>query len=281
MAPGERAVRPVVVKIGGSAGIDDDAVLADVAALRARAVPVVVVHGGGPQIDQLMVELNRTPLRATFPGGGVGRLTDADTLDALQLALAGRVKPRIVGTLTAAGVRAVGLTGLDGGTVRARRKSALRVVDNGWTRIVRDDLSGTVTDVDPDLLQTLLGAGCTPVLSPPADGGADGPLNVDADHVAAAVAVAVGASALVLLIEAAGLLRDVDEPDSSQPLVTTSQLTTFAVGGRMRQKLTAARTAALGGVDLVVLGDGRRPGPVRAALAGQGTVVAADEEQGS
>jgi acetylglutamate/LysW-gamma-L-alpha-aminoadipate kinase len=266
-------MRTVVVKIGGSPEIDREAVLADVVALRVTAVPVVVVHGGGHQIDRLMAELRRAPRRATFPGGATGRLTDAETLDALQLALAGRVRPGIVGTLAAAGQPAVGLSGLDGGIVQARRKTALKVVEDGRRRVVRDDLSGTITGVDPAVLSTLLASGCTPVLSPPADGGADGPLNVDADHLAAAVAVALGASALVFLSDTAGLLRDVTDPGSWQPHLTTSQLDAYGAGGRMRQKLRAARTAALGGVGLVVLGDGRRAEPLHAALAGRGTVV--------
>src|SRR5439155_24546585 len=132
----------------------------------------------GPEIDRVSTQLGVAPRHVTSVSGTRSRLTDAAALDALQLALIGRVKPAIVGGLAALGVPAVGLTGLDAALVEARRKPALKVVEESRVRLVRDDLSGRVTRVNDGLLRLLTGAGYVPVLSPPAFGGADGALNV-------------------------------------------------------------------------------------------------------
>jgi acetylglutamate/LysW-gamma-L-alpha-aminoadipate kinase len=263
---------PLVIKVGGGADVDRSAVLADVACL-AAAGPVVLVHGGGPEIDRVSTQLGVAPRHVTSVSGTRSRLTDEAALDALQLALCGRVKPRIVAGLAGLGVRAAGVSGLDGRVVEARRKPALKVVEDGRVRLVRDDRSGRITRVNAELLRLLTDAGWVPVLSPPAFGGDDGPLNVDADRMAAAVAVALGAGALVFLSDVPGLLRDPDDE--------TSRIDRLAVGdvealgsarGRMRQKVLAAVEALALDVPLVVIGDGRRPAPVQAALAGAGTV---------
>ena len=264
----------LVVKIGGGPGVDHSAILADVAALVRDGREVVLVHGGGQEIDRVSVQLGVEPRHVTSVSGTRSRLTDAAALDALQLALSGRVKPGIVLGLHALGVRAVGLTGLDGGLVTATRKRAIKVAEGGRVRLVRDDRSGRIADVRPGLLLLLTGSGAVPVVSPPALGDAGEALNVDADRMAAAVAGAVGASALVLLSNVPGLLRDPDDPGSRIDRMSAGDADALAAaGGRMRHKVMAAQVAVGLGVTAVVIGDGRRPAPVRAALAGEGTVV--------
>jgi acetylglutamate/LysW-gamma-L-alpha-aminoadipate kinase len=172
-------------------------------------------------------------------------------------------------------VPAVGLTGLDGGMLRARRKSAVRSVVDGRTTLVRDNLSGRLCGVRTELPQTLLRSNFVPVVSPPAIDEHDHPVNVDADRVAAALAVALRADHLVLLTGAPGLLADPDDD--------TSVLSTYAApasgapgrfaGGGMALKLVAAREALAGGVTTVRIADGRVPHPVSRAMAGSGTAV--------
>lgn len=269
--------RRLVVKVGGGAGVDVGAVLADVAEHARQGDHVVLVHGGGPEIDRVSAELGVEPRHLTSTSGFRSRHTDAAALDALLLALRGRVSPALVAGLGELGVRAVGLTGLDGGLARARRKAALTAVDpSGRVRVVRDDRSGAITGVDPTLLLVLLGAGYVPVVSPPAAGGADGPLSVDADRLAAALAGAIGAAAAVFLSDVPGLLRDPADPHSLIARVQADdEAALSAAAGRMRLKVLAAREALAAGVRRVVIADGRRQRPVRAALAGQGTVVEA------
>jgi len=268
-----------VVKCGGSEAIQAGGVCADVAALCREGEQVVLVHGGSSEIERLAAQLRvpqRTLLAAT---GASSRYSDAATVDVLTLALAGRAKPRLLLALAAHGVPAVGLTGADAGLLRARRNAAQRAIVDGRTVVVRDDLSGRIVGVNTAVLRLLLDAGVTPVVSPPAVGAPGELLNVDADRVAAAVAVALGATRLVLLTAAPGVLRDTADQGSLLPcceLPATGEATPGPVGptGGMRRKLHAARDALVGGVPRVVVADGRGGHPLARALAGAGTTVA-------
>ncbi|MFD7326299.1 acetylglutamate kinase [Streptomyces sp. NPDC059875] len=257
----------LVVKLGSD--IDRDAVLDDIAALTAQGTRVVLVHGGGAEADRLSGQLGRTVEHLRSADGTSARRTDAAALDALTMALLGRVKPALLSGLRRRGIAATGLSGADGGTLTAVRKTALRVYDGGGrVRIVRDDLSGRVDRVDPGLLRTLLATGELPVLSPPAATEDGTLLNVDADRAAAAVATALDATALVLLTRAPGVLGDPDSPDTVLPDLEVGPAVELppSVRGRMRHKLRAAADALAGGVDLVAVAPGHGPAPVRAAL---------------
>lgn len=260
----------IVVKCGGSPHLDRESVVDDVADLVRRGTQVVLVHGGGSETDRLMRELGRTPQHLVTPSGASSRLTDADGLDALTMALAGRVKPALVAQLNKVGVPAVGLTGLDAGLVDARQKPALKVVDGGRTRVVRGDLSGRVTSIRPALVELLCEAGHVPVVSPPVGGDGGTTLNVDADRLAATLAGALGAQALVLLTDAPGVLRDPSDPTTLVSKAAAQDLLVHA-RGRMRLKVVAAGEALTQGVATVIVADGRRERPVAVALAGEGT----------
>ncbi len=267
-----------VVKCGGA--VDPTLTCADVAALRASGERVVLVHGGAGDIAAVADSLGVQRRTLRSPSGITSRYTDPAMLDAMVLAMTGRAKPRLLAGLAAVGVPAVGLTGLDAGLLRAVRKGARRSVENGRTRLVRDDQSGRITAVDPKVLRVLLANGFTPVVSPPAAGPDGAPLNVDADRVAAAIAVALRAERLVLLTAAPGVLRDHTDESSVLPryeLSTDSGNPDSdngpAASAGMYRKLVAAREALAGGVPAVRVADGRVPGPLTAALSGHGTSI--------
>jgi acetylglutamate/LysW-gamma-L-alpha-aminoadipate kinase len=267
-----------VVKIGGSLDDRMRGACADVAELRRRGHRVVVAHGGGAEADRLGAQLGRTTRHLTSRSGVHSRYTDAEALDTLSTAILGRVKPALVAALLAQGVPAIGLSGIDAGVVTAVKTAPARVLVDGAERVVRDDLTGRIAAVDVRLLNLLLDAGYTPVLSPPALDPAAGPLNVDADRLAAAVAGALRADWLIVLSNVPGLLRDPADPDSLIEKVRHSDLADHvaAVGGRMRVKLRTAGEALAAGVARVVLADGRNPSPILAAREGQGTVFESD-----
>jgi [amino group carrier protein]-L-2-aminoadipate 6-kinase len=248
-----------VIKCGGAVAAGP--VGADVARLGA---PCVLVHGGAPQITRLAAELGVPERTMVSPAGVRSRHTDAAMLDVVTLALAGRAKPVWLAALAAGGVRAIGLTGLDAGLLRARRKGPRRSVVGGRTVIVRDDHSGTIVHVAAGVLGDLLAAGFTPVVSPPAAGEDGGPLNFDADRAAAAIAVATGAGRLLLLTGAPGVLADAaDEASVLERCVLPREgPVPYAATGGMHRKLVAAREALLGGVAEVVVADGRTARPV-------------------
>jgi acetylglutamate/LysW-gamma-L-alpha-aminoadipate kinase len=192
------------------------------------------------------------------------------------MAMAGSINVGLVAALQANGVPAVGLSGVDGGLATGRRKAAIRAVDGGRVKVIRDDRSGTVESVNVGLLRTLLSSGYTPVVSPPILDAIDHrPLNVDADRLAAKVAASLRAEALLLLTNVSGVLADPSDPASLVREIPRAALQEHGrrTGGGMRKKLLAAAEALDGGVRTVVIGDSRRPDPVMAALRGEGTVI--------
>jgi acetylglutamate/LysW-gamma-L-alpha-aminoadipate kinase len=260
-------VSAVVVKCGGR-GIDIPRMCADLARIRGQGTPVVLVHGGSAALAELAGQLGVELRQLTAPDGATTRYTDAATLDTLLLALAGRVKPELLRWLNRYGVRAVGLTGIDAGLLRARRRRVVRAVVDGRVSVVRDDLSGRIVSVDAALLRGLLAAGLVPVVSPPALDEDGEPVNVNADRVATAVALALGARGLVFLTGAPGVLADPRDPASVLARYRVPAAAGTAIGGGMAVKLIAAEQALAGGVPQVVIaGGGDRP--VSRALSGE------------
>ncbi|MGA9840382.1 MAG: [LysW]-aminoadipate kinase [Thermoplasmata archaeon] len=260
----------LVVKIGGAAGNRAEPLLDELAERR----DCVLVHGGSAEVDRLERALGRAPEYYTSPSGVVSRRTDAAHLEVLVLALAGAVQTDLVSRLAQRKVRAIGLSGVDAGLVRARKKEGVRA--RVGARVVRlpDDRSGSVEGVDGRILRVLLAESLLPVVGPPAVAEDGRILNVDADRVAAAVAVELRAEALVLLTNVPGLLRSVDDATSLIPHVARSEIDGLlpVAAGRMRKKVLAARDALDGGVPRVAIAFAGEIRPVAQALAGKGTV---------
>ncbi|MBU8858612.1 MULTISPECIES: acetylglutamate kinase [unclassified Micromonospora] len=270
-------VRTIVVKCGGNAAVNAEEVCRDVADLHGRECRIVLVHGGSAEIERLAGRLGVPTRRNTTAAGISTRHTDEVMLEVVQLALAGSIKPRLVTELIRRGVSAVGLTGLDGGVIRARRRAGHRAVVDGRRFVVRDH-SGRITGVDGNLLTGLLDLGQVPVLSPPVLSEDGFPLNADADRVAASVACALEAETLVLLTGAPGVLAD---PCDEASVLGTCRVpptgTPAITGGGIGMKLIAARDALLGGVANVTIADGRAHRPVHRALTAPATRVLLDQ----
>lgn len=263
-----------MVKCGGEVALDPAALCADVAALHGAGHQVVVVHGGSADIDRLAERLGVATRHLTAPDGVTARFTDQAAIELVTMALAGVTKPRLVTALLSAGVPAIGLTGLDGGLLRARRKVAQRAVLDGRTVVVRDNHAGRLTGVDHRLLRALLADSYVPVVSPPALAEHGRPVNVDADRVAAAVAAALHASTVVFLTAVPGVLADPADRGSVLPVCPVAPAGPPPYTGRgIGLKLVAAREALAGGVPRVLVADGRREHPVRSALDGQATEI--------
>jgi acetylglutamate/LysW-gamma-L-alpha-aminoadipate kinase len=264
----------LVVKIGGSSGIDLDAVCTDAAALVSQGHHLVIVHGGSEATNSLATRLGHPPRFITSPSGHTSRRTDRRTLEIFQMACRGVMNQQIVERLQRLGVNAVGLSGMDGRIWEGSRKPAIRCVEDGRTLLIRDDFTGTVDTVNVSLLRTLLAAGCTPVLSPPAISLDSEPINVDADRAAAQTAITLGADSLLLLSNVVGLLRHF--PDETSLIASVSRHAideVLAVAqGRMKKKVMGAGEALTGGVRRVIIGDARIDRPLSRALEGAGTV---------
>jgi acetylglutamate/LysW-gamma-L-alpha-aminoadipate kinase len=265
----------IVVKVGGGQGIDYDALCADVAALWKGGRRFVLLHGGSHETNVLAEKLGHPPRFVTSPSGFSSRYTDRATLEIFMMAYAGKLNKLIVERLQRLGTNAVGLSGLDGRVLEGRRKAAIRVVEDGKQKILRDDWTGTVERVNGDLLRLLLDAGYLPVVAPLASSYDGEALNVDGDRAAAAVAAALAAETLLLLSNVPGLLRAFPDEASLIPRIARAEIEQFlpVAQGRMKKKVLGAAEALVGGVGRVILGDARAAQPVTRALAGQGTVI--------
>jgi acetylglutamate/LysW-gamma-L-alpha-aminoadipate kinase len=169
----------------------------------------------------------------------------------------------------------VGLSGLDGRLLQGKRKAAIRIIENGRQRILRDDWTGTVERVNADLLRLLLDQGYLPVIAPLACSEAGEAINVDGDRAAAAIAAALNAETLLLLSNVPGLLREFPNEDSLIPRIPRAEIEAYLpfAEGRMKKKVLGAGEALERGVGRVILGDARAADSVSRALAGAGTVV--------
>jgi acetylglutamate/LysW-gamma-L-alpha-aminoadipate kinase len=258
-----------IIKIGGASGTMPDAVCDDLRGRRA----VVLVHGGSDATNRLSTQLGHPPRMVQSPSGQWSRLTDRTTLEifAQATALQNRL---LVERLQARGIPAIGLSGIDGRIVHAKRKDSVRVLENGRVRIVRDQWTGKPTGVNRSLLRTLLGEGYLPVIAPIACSERGEMLNVDGDRVAAVIAAELHAAHLLLLTNVPGLLADPDDPNSLIRSVQADALepARAAAQGRMRKKVLAAEEALAAGVGNIVISSCNTTTPVSDALAGQGTV---------
>lgn len=266
----------IVVKVGGSEGIDYDAVCDDVAQLIADGQQLILIHGGSNLTNQVAEALGHPPQFVTSPSGYTSRLTDKRTIEIFEMVYCGQMNKGIVERLQARGVNAVGLSGLDGRIWEGPRKDSIRVVENGRRRIIRDNYTGKVESVNVTLLTTLLDAGYLPVLTPPAISTENEAINVDGDRAAAATATAFAADTLVILSNVPGVLRDFPDEDSLITTIAQAEIEEVAekyAEGRMRIKLLGAQEALDSGVGRVILGDARGERPILRALEGRGTVI--------
>jgi len=267
----------IVVKIGGTNGINFGAVCADVAAHVQTGQKLIVVHGGSGETNAISERLGHPPQFVTSPSGFTSRYTDRATLEIFAMVTSGKINTLIVERLQKLGVNALGLSGLDGRLMVARRKEAIRIIDpaTGKQRMLRDDYTGKIETVNGHLLWLLIEAGYTPVIAPLALSPEGEALNVDADRAAAMVAGAVEAERLILLSNVPGLLRQFPDESTLIPHIDKArveQSLEFAEG-RMKKKVLGASEALQLGVAQVIFADGRTDDPIANALAGKGTVI--------
>jgi acetylglutamate kinase len=242
--------RVIVVKYGGNAlaGAEESDGLSsfaeDIVLLRSVGILPVVVHGGGPQIGELMTRLGKVP---EFHDGL--RVTDAETLDIARMVLVGKVNRDIVGAINVHGPLAVGLSGEDAGFITAS---------------VRDPALGFVGDVaaiDPSLITSLVAEGLVPVVATIASDGLGQAYNINADTVAGAIAESLGCEKLILLTDVAGIRADPDDPSSLLAVLTAEEVealvATGSISAGMIPKAEACARAVRAGVTSAHILDGR------------------------
>jgi acetylglutamate kinase len=268
-----------VIKYGGHAM--GDAALAqlfarDIVLLRQVGINPVVVHGGGPQIGRM---LERLKIKSEFVDGL--RVTDKETVDVVEMVLAGSINKEIVSAINAAGGFAVGLSGKDGNLIRAQRlRRSKRDPGSNIERILDLGLVGEPTEIDPHVIDFYDRSDITPVIAPIGVGAAGETLNVNADTAAGAIAAAVNARRLLMLTDVAGVIGKDGELIAQ---MTASQarrlIETGTIKGGMIPKIETCLDAVDKGVEGAVIMDGRVPHALLLELFtehGAGTLVLPD-----
>jgi acetylglutamate/LysW-gamma-L-alpha-aminoadipate kinase len=265
----------IVVKLGGTEGVDFSAICNDAVGLLKQGRQLVFVHGGSAEATSLGEALGIPPKMITSPSGYTSRYTDRKTLEIFLMAVNGKVNSLLTEQLQMLGVNAFGLCGLDGRLMQATRKDSIQSIENGKRKIIRDDFTGKIENVNSELLNLLLSGGYLPVIAPVAVSEKGEALNVDADRAAAMVASALKAETLILLTAVPGLMKNFPDESTLIGLLPQSQISTAleAAQGRMKKKVLGAEEALKGGVSRVVIADGRIQNPISKALEGKGTVI--------
>ena len=269
----------IIVKLGGSEGIDPAATLDDITEL-SKSEKVVFIHGGNSTLDTFIRAFGREPRLVQNKAGQVSRFTDAETMDLMLAVYAGLQNKRLVEGFQQRGINAVGLAALDGRIASGPRKDTIRAIEDGKSKILRGDYAGSIKQIDPTLISLLTDNGYLPVLTPPAISDDGEAINVDGDKLALQLAIELQADALVILSNTKGLLKDVDDPDSLITEIDVSSEESIeaamnAAAGRMKKKVQAGCDAVNAGIGKVVFANANTDKPVSQALAGQGTVLLA------
>lgn len=259
----------VVVKYGGNAMINPqlkEQVMEDIVLLWLIGIKVVLVHGGGPEISEMMAKLGK---KAEFVDGL--RVTDKESVDIVQMVLAGKVNKGLVNLLEMNGGKAMGISGMDGRLIEAKQKNELL----GYV--------GSITNINIEPVTDLLEKGYIPVISTigcDKDGNA---YNINGDTAAACIAGALDAERLIMMTDIAGILKDKDDPDSLIPHVTISEAVELfkqdIISGGMIPKVDCCIDAINRGVKKVIIMDGRVPHSILMELLtneGAGTMVTGD-----
>lgn len=266
----------VVVKYGGHAMGEEETALRfgrDIALLEQVGVNPVVVHGGGPQINAMLKRLN---VKSTFVQGL--RVTDAEMLDVVEMVLAGPVNKQVAEAITRAGVMAVGISGKDGGLIRARKlRRTYRDPDSNIEKVLDLGFVGEPASVDPRVLRLMIGADIVPVVAPVGVGEDGQTYNINADTAAGAIAGALAAERLLMLTDVPGVL---DGEKRLIPEMTVAEakagIESGWISGGMIPKVETCIYAVERGVKGAVILDGRVPHAVLRELftdGGAGTLI--------
>ena len=260
----------VVVKYGGNAMVNEELkeqVMQDIVLLWLIGIKVVLVHGGGPDIDDIMTRMGKEP---RFVDGL--RVTDRETVDIVQMVLSGKVNKTLVNLLESKGGKAMGISGMDGRLIEAEQKDE------------RLGYVGSVTRINTDPINDLLEKGYIPVVSTIGCDREGNAYNINGDTAAAHIAGAIGAHNLIMMTDIAGVLRDRNDPSTLIPRITVSEAQSLRregiIDGGMIPKVGCCIEAIYKGVQQVIIMDGRVPHSILMEILtdeGAGTMVVGDK----
>ncbi len=253
--------KTVVIKYGGHAMINDDlkqAVIKDVILMKLIGINPVIVHGGGPEITDMLKRLN---ISSQFVAGC--RVTDPATMEVVEMVLVGKINKEIVALINRHGGKAVGLSGKDANLIQAVRRMG-KSVDVDGSELLQDiGFVGDVERINPDIIQTVVSEGYIPIVAPVGVGQEGESYNINADYVAGEIAIALKADKLILLTDVEGIFEDYNNKDSLISELKLGQVEDYiargVISGGMIPKVECCVQAIKSGVATTHILDGRTP----------------------
>ncbi len=253
--------KTVVIKYGGNAMVDAElkrTVLTDITLMKFVGINPVVVHGGGPEINAMLHKVGKS---SSFIQGL--RITDAETMEITEMVLSGKINKEIVGIFTSLGAKAVGVSGKDAGLLSAEKKAMTVIDERGGKQDIDLGFVGEITQVNPELIETLVVKNFIPVIAPVAAGADGASYNINADYAAGHIARALRADKLVLLTDVEGIFADYGHRSSLLSEVKVRDIHGMiergVIHGGMIPKIECCVQAITAGVEQVHIVDGRLP----------------------
>jgi acetylglutamate/LysW-gamma-L-alpha-aminoadipate kinase len=266
-------VKLIVVKLGGSvleAGISEN-FIKDLKNCLLKD-KVVLVHGGRKIVNEIAEKMGKEQKFVISPEGFRSRYTDKETMEIFMMVMAGKINKEITSALLKAGVKAVGLSGIDGALIKAERKKKLIQIDErGRKRVIDGGYTGKIAEVDANLLKNLINVGYTLVIAPIALSEDYEALNIDGDRAAAYIAGALEADSLILFTDVAGVM--LNGKITQKLTLEEAEKALTKVGHGMITKIFAATEALKRGVKKVIIASGAIETPISSALEGLGTII--------
>jgi [amino group carrier protein]-L-2-aminoadipate 6-kinase len=256
----------ITIKIGGSV-VDDlhPSTILDIKKISEKD-GVILVHGGGKEVTKVCKQLGKEPKFVTSPSGIKSRYTDKETAEIFTMVMSGRINKTIVRMLQQNGINAVGLSGVDGRIIEAKRKKKLLIVnEKGRKQAIDGGYTGKISNVNDLLIKSLLEQGITPVISPIALSEESEFLNVDGDRAAAYIAGKVHSDKVLFITNVDGLLMD-DKLVENLTLAEAKEIRP-EIGPGMEKKILAATEALDMGVKEAIIANGQRENPISSAIA--------------
>jgi len=264
----------LIVKIGGGQNVNWDYIGEDLANLSTKE-RIILIHGASGKRDQIARQLGHPSRVVTSPSGISSVYTDQSAIDIFLMVYAGLVNKTITAKLQQYRLKTIGLSGIDGALWQAKAKKDIYINVDGKIKLLRDNLTGRVEKINLDLISLLLDNGYLPVICPPAISFDQEIVNTDNDWATAVMAGQLHVKKIVVLFEAPGLLKDINDPNSLIKKVDKDKINDYQkyAQGRMKKKILGAQKAIDLGIEKIYWGDARVKFPITNALAGNGTII--------
>ena len=264
----------LIIKIGGGKTINWEYIAEDLKSI-IKKEQVVIVHGANAIRDEIAEKLGHPTKTILSPSSVSSVYTDREAMDIFLMSYAGLVNKKIVALFQKNGINAIGLSGIDGKLWEGERKENVFSVENGKTKLIKDNLTGRVERVNADLIRLLINNKYVPIICPPAITPNGEIINTDGDMATVQMAKSLSADKIIFLFESPGLLEKNPDEKTIVKKIDKKEIDKYMsfAEGRMKKKMLAVKKAFESGVKAVYFGDGRIKNPITNCLAGMGTIL--------